>query len=82
MKQILQLQILLQIYARQHRPPAAQLAAPNIIELQEKVLQRTLRLQRAMRELVHKKEEKLLVLAKNRMRSVIKDKYMSKRKSN
>ena len=36
---------------------AAELAAPNIIELQEKVLQRTLRLQRAMRELVHKKKK-------------------------
>lgn len=44
---------------------AAELAAPNIIELQEKVLQRTLRLQRAMRELVHKKEEKLQVLQKS-----------------
>ncbi len=36
---------------------AAELAAPNIIELQEKVLQRTLRLQRAMRELVHKRRK-------------------------
>lgn len=60
---------------------AAELAAPNIIELQEKVLQRTLRLQRAMRELVHKKK-KNYKCCKNRMRSVIQDKYMSKRKSN
>ncbi|CAH2466267.1 MULTISPECIES: exodeoxyribonuclease VII large subunit [Bacillus] len=44
---------------------AAELAVPNIIELQEKVLQRTLRLQRAMRERVHKKEEKLQVLQKS-----------------
>ncbi len=61
---------------------AAELAAPNIIELQEKVLQRTLRLQRAMRELVHKKRRKNYKCCKNRMRSVIQDKYMSKRKSN
>ncbi len=43
---------------------AAELAAPNIIELQEKVLQRTLRLQRAMRELVHKKRRKTTSVAK------------------
>ena len=60
---------------------AAELAAPNIIELQEKVLQRTLRLQRAMRELVHKKK-KNYKYCKNLMRSVIQDKYMSKKKSN
>ena len=59
---------------------AAELAAPNIIELQEKVLQRTLRLQRAMRELVHKKK-KNYKYCKNLMRSVIQDKYMSKRRA-
>ncbi|WP_439741003.1 exodeoxyribonuclease VII large subunit [Bacillus pseudomycoides] len=44
---------------------AAELAAPNIIELQEKVLQRTLRLQRAMREMLHKKQEQLQTLQKS-----------------
>ena len=45
-------------------PTAPAELAPNIIELQEKVLQRTLRLQRAMRELVHKRR-KLQVLQKS-----------------
>ncbi|MBY0597340.1 exodeoxyribonuclease VII large subunit [Bacillus bingmayongensis] len=44
---------------------AAELAAPNILELQEKVLQRTLRLQRAMREMLHKKQEQLQTLQKS-----------------
>ncbi|EEM04144.1 Exodeoxyribonuclease 7 large subunit [Bacillus pseudomycoides] len=44
---------------------AAELAAPNIIELQEKVLQRTLRLQRTMREMLHKKQEQLQTLQKS-----------------
>ncbi|MBC6974391.1 exodeoxyribonuclease VII large subunit [Bacillus sp. Xin] len=44
---------------------AAELAAPNILELQEKVLQRTLRMQRAMREMLHKKQEQLQTLQKS-----------------
>ncbi|MDM5189901.1 exodeoxyribonuclease VII large subunit [Bacillus sp. DX4.1] len=44
---------------------AAELAVPNILELEEKVLQRTLRLQRATREMLHKKQERLQVLQKS-----------------
>ncbi|ABS23106.1 exodeoxyribonuclease VII large subunit [Bacillus cytotoxicus] len=44
---------------------AAELAVPNILEMQEKVLQRTLRLQRAMREIVHKRQERLQTLQKS-----------------
>lgn len=43
----------------------AELAVPNILEMQEKVLQRTLRLQRAMREIVHKRQERLQTLQKS-----------------
>lgn len=59
---------------------AAELAVPNTIELQEKVLQRTLRLQRAMRERVHKKKKNCKCY-KNLMRSVIQGKCTSKKKS-
>ncbi|EMA6341527.1 exodeoxyribonuclease VII large subunit [Bacillus cytotoxicus] len=44
---------------------AAELAVPNILEMQEKVLQRTLRLQRAMREILHKRQERLQALQKS-----------------
>ncbi|WP_242143731.1 MULTISPECIES: exodeoxyribonuclease VII large subunit [unclassified Bacillus cereus group] len=44
---------------------AAELAVPNILEMQEKVLQRTLRLQRAMREILHKRQEQLQALQKS-----------------
>ena len=44
---------------------AAERAVPNVTELEEKVLQRTLRLQRAMREVLHKKQERLQALQKS-----------------
>lgn len=44
---------------------AAELAAPNILELQEKIMQRTLRLQRAMREHVNGKQDRLQALQKS-----------------
>lgn len=44
---------------------AAELAVPNILELQEKVMQRTLRLQRAMRESVNGKQDRLQALQKS-----------------
>ncbi|WP_440602604.1 exodeoxyribonuclease VII large subunit [Bacillus sp. GB_SG_008] len=44
---------------------AAELAAPHILELEEKVMQRTLRLTRAMREMMNYKQEHLQALQKS-----------------
>lgn len=44
---------------------AAELAVPNILELEEKVMQRTLRLGRVMKEIVESKREQLLSLQKS-----------------
>ncbi|MFD3447794.1 exodeoxyribonuclease VII large subunit [Microbacteriaceae bacterium 4G12] len=44
---------------------AAELAAPNMLELEEKLLQRKLRLQRAMQQRVDRKKEQLRVLQKS-----------------
>ncbi|PGZ96413.1 exodeoxyribonuclease VII large subunit [Bacillus pseudomycoides] len=44
---------------------AAELAAPHILELEEKVMQRTLRLTRAMREMMNYKREHLQALQKS-----------------
>ncbi|MFX3622598.1 MAG: exodeoxyribonuclease VII large subunit [Ectobacillus sp.] len=44
---------------------AAELAVPSILELEERLLQRNLRLQRAMRELVNGKKEQLRSLQKS-----------------
>ncbi|WP_379966454.1 exodeoxyribonuclease VII large subunit [Ectobacillus sp. sgz5001026] len=57
---------------------AAELAVPNILDLEEKIMQRTLRLQRVMKEIVASKREKIQSLQKSYAFRYPKQLYMQK----